>query len=102
MTLSQLVATCPCGGRVATVNMYVSDQKALLVTGMCITCNEQIKTAWPLTELYKRCPPPETSPLRTPQAETKRRPVKPPLQLPPGDDASFLHSMGISDELPQA
>lgn len=94
MTLSQLIATCPCGGRVATVNLYVNDQKALLVTGMCTTCNEQIKTQWPLNELYRNCPKPEKEPLR--------KPVMPPLQLPPGDDASFLHSMGISDELPQA
>lgn len=94
MTLSQLIATCPCGGRVATVNLYLSDQKALLATGMCMTCNEQIKTQWPLNELYKHCPKPETEPLR--------KPVKPPLQIPAATDADFLHSLGISDELPKA
>lgn len=94
MTLSKLVSSCPCGGSVAPVNLFVTDDKALLVTGMCMTCNEQIKTQWPLRELYSHCPKPAPEPLR--------KPVKPPLQIPAATDADFLHSLGISDELPKA
>lgn len=94
MTLYKLIASCPCGGLVAVVNLYVSDEKALYTTGMCTTCDQQVKTQWPLRELYQNCPKSEREPIR--------RPVKPPLQLPPGDDLDFLHSMGISDEPTQA
>ena len=96
MTLNKLIASCPCGGLVAVVNMFVTDSKCLLTTGMCMVCNETIKTAWPLTELYKNCPKPEPDPLRKPEP----KPVRPPLLAPPSD-TEFLHSLGISEGAPE-
>lgn len=85
MTLNKLIASCPCGGLVAVVNLYINDDKCLLTIGICTACNESIKTAWPLTELFKNCPKSDAEPLR--------KPVRPPLNT----DADFLHSLGISE-----
>ncbi len=69
------------------MTLWVTDQKALMVSSYCIVCEEITHVAFPLTMLFKGCPKP---------TKTINKPM---LVIRPNttEDKDFLHSLGIGD-----
>lgn len=88
MNCNRMVCRCDCGGFAQPVALWITDQKALLVTCFCVACESQLSVIFPLAELYKDCPLPNFDEKKLIQAvdseiakikEEAGKPIRPPL-----------------------
>lgn len=59
MNLARLLCTCECGSYSQPVSFWLTDQKQLLISAVCVSCERQFNILFPLTELYTTCPKPD-------------------------------------------
>lgn len=94
MKYVRLLAKCDCGSLVQPHSLWLTDNKSLCVTGMCIACGEVANTFYSLRELYKICPFPDVKKLDQVIAEAVDKIVN-----QTNDDEKFLRDCGIGGDV---
>ena len=59
MNCLRLRCVCECGGYGHPHALWVTEQKQLRVAAICIDCGKNLNVFFPLTDLFKACPPPD-------------------------------------------
>lgn len=94
MEYKRLLFQCECGGYVVPHSLWLTDEKALCVTGMCVACGEVVNTLFTLTQLYKACPFPDVKKLSQMVDEAIEK-----ITSSDDEDADFLHQCGIGGDV---
>jgi len=95
MNCHRLLCVCNCGGYGHPHALWITDQKQLLVTAICVKCEERFNALFPLTDLFKGCPLPDVKELNEALGrEIEQITTSKPLILTT-DDKKFLDALKI-------
>lgn len=96
MNLNRLLCNCyQCGGFAQPHALWLSDQKTLVITALCLSCEEKTNVIFPLDVLFKGCPIPDLSQVEAAIVEATVEDQPPKPMRPTGDDKKFLRAMRI-------
>jgi hypothetical protein len=93
MNCLRLRCVCECGGYGHPHALWVTEQKQLRVAAICIDCGKNLNVFFPLTDLFKACPPPDFERLDEAIGQEIERiaEVVDPIQF----DEEFARAIGI-------
>ena len=107
MNCGRLLCTCACGGYGQPHTLWITDQKQLLITCLCIACEEPFNVLFPLADLFKQCPLPNLAKLDKAignEIDKITGPLRPPLSIKEPEftdgDKEELKSLHVSWEGP--
>lgn len=100
MNLKRLLCKCECGSYAHPHSFWLSDQKHLLVSSVCVSCEKAFNAVFLLADLLKACPLPDFKAIDTAIGEKIEEITTPKPQKLTPDDRRFLRAMGVNYFVP--